>query len=435
VRLPRLLTEDPSVCVPLILASPPRSFPGLSVFEFVGANDPSVVTQEQPLRLTVPRALEANEFVVAVAYDGESFLPAGQVEARRADETVIRIDRLPASAVDGRLAQGAIPVFFEKVISRRLEEEFPLPLLAAAEVGPGGTTRHFGDAAEVRRRIARANHILLFVPGIVGDSQSMVSSVRLAKFPDGRPLVNHYDLVLIFEYDSLNTRTDDAARALKRQIEATGLGPGHRQSIDIVAHSTGGLLARWYIEREGGNRAVRKLIMLGTPNGGWPWPRFDDWAKVVLGLGLNQLTTIVWPASVIGSLMGLIENASVVPAEIRPGGRIIEALQSSHDPGIPYILLAGTASILPPPSESAAFAWESMIKRLITQIASEEVFFNLLNPSRPQQSNDLAVAMMRMDALPAGWKHPCEVRPVDCDHLSYFTSEAGLHALAEALAP
>ncbi len=57
VRLPRLLTEDPSVCVPLILASPPGNFPGLSVLEFVGVNDPSVVTQEQPLRLTVPWAL------------------------------------------------------------------------------------------------------------------------------------------------------------------------------------------------------------------------------------------------------------------------------------------------------------------------------------------------------------------------------------------
>jgi pimeloyl-ACP methyl ester carboxylesterase len=263
----------------------------------------------------------------------------------------------------------------------------------------------------------------------------MVSSVQAARLPDGRPLASQYDLVLSFDYDALNMTIDDAARALNHRLETVGLGTGHAKTIHLVAHSTGGLLARWYIEREGGNQAVRRLVMLGTPNGGWPWPRFDDWARVVLGLGLNQLTAIVWPASVIGSLVGLIENASVVPAEIRPGGRIIEALQSSHDPGIPYILLAGTASIPPPPSESASSTWEGMIKRLITQIASEEVFFNLLNPSSPQQSNDLAVAMMRMEALPAGWKHPCEVRSVACDHLSYFTSEAGLKGLAEALAP
>jgi hypothetical protein len=43
--------------------------------------------------------------------------------------------------------------------------------------------------------------------------------------------------------------------------------------------------------------------------------------------------------------------------------------------------------------------------------------------------------MMRMEALPAGWKHLCEIRSVACDHLTYFTSEAGLRALAEALAP
>ncbi len=369
--------------------------------------------------------------MVAVAYDGESFLPAGQVEARRADETVIRIDRLPASAVDGRSAQGAIPVFFEKVISRKLEEEFPLPLLAAAEVGPGGTMTRFGDAAEVRRRVARANNILLFVPGIVGDSQSMVSSVRLAKLPDGQPLINHYDLVLIFEYDPLNTKIDDAARALKQQMEATGLGPGHRKRIDIVAHSTGGLLAHWYIEREDENRAVRKLIMLGTPNGGWPWPRFDDWATVVLSLGLNQFTTIAWPASAIGSLAALIEHGTVVPEEIRRFGRIIEGLQSAKDPEIPYTLLVGTASVNRPTSISAASAWGHAIDRLISRIVSEEFLLNRVSPIVLEVPSDIALTATRMKALPSGRKQPCTIRTVACDHLSYFTSEAGLKALAE----
>ena len=41
--------------------------------------------------------------------------------------------------------------------------------------------------------------------------------------------------------------------------------------VDIVAHSMGGLVARWYMEvMEGGDEHVRKLIMLETPNHGGP---------------------------------------------------------------------------------------------------------------------------------------------------------------------
>ena len=49
--------------------------------------------------------------------------------------------------------------------------------------------------------------------------------------------------------------------------------------IDIVAHSMGGLEARYFI-REGGARFVRKVVLLGTPNNGaWPWSWLCYWLK------------------------------------------------------------------------------------------------------------------------------------------------------------
>jgi pimeloyl-ACP methyl ester carboxylesterase len=40
--------------------------------------------------------------------------------------------------------------------------------------------------------------------------------------------------------------------------------------VDLVAHSWGGLVSRWYIERQGQGARVRRLIMLGTPlQGTW----------------------------------------------------------------------------------------------------------------------------------------------------------------------
>jgi len=49
--------------------------------------------------------------------------------------------------------------------------------------------------------------------------------------------------------------------------------------VDIVAHSMGGLVSRWYLEvMEGGDKHVRKLIMLETPNHGGP-----EWILKPLG--------------------------------------------------------------------------------------------------------------------------------------------------------
>lgn len=53
--------------------------------------------------------------------------------------------------------------------------------------------------------------------------------------------------------------------------------------VTFIAHSMGGLVARWYIEREGGAEITRKLITLGTPHRG----------------ALNALETLVNGASVV----------------------------------------------------------------------------------------------------------------------------------------
>lgn len=49
---------------------------------------------------------------------------------------------------------------------------------------------------------------------------------------------------------------------------ADRMAPIRNNQIDIVAHSFGGLVSRYYIERLGGAPKVRTLTMLGTPNAG-----------------------------------------------------------------------------------------------------------------------------------------------------------------------
>ena len=320
-----------------------------------------------PLRMTVPLALQANEHVVPVAYDGEFFLPLGSVESRSADATVIALDRLPPALVDARSLGGAIKIFFQKVISKEVGLDFAYPILGAADVAPDGAVTPVRDTFQVRDRVAKANRILLFVHGIIGDTESMVPSVQLAKLADARPLASLYDLVLTFDYENLNTTIEDNGRKLKARLEEVGLRAGHGKALDIAAHSMGGLVSRWFIEREGGNQIARRLVMLGTPNGGSPWPRIVDWATVALALGLNHLTAIAWPASVVGGLAARIENPTVALNEMLPSSKVLADLKASADPGIPYVMLAGNTSIIPPATSAPGQQKGSLLGRLLAQ--------------------------------------------------------------------
>ncbi len=434
ITLPRLLYDDPSVCQPLTFTASRGFDPGLSVLELTEVNDASVVTPDAPLRVSVPLRLQTNEHVVPVAYDGEFFLPLGRVASRSADQTVIALDRLPPPLADSRSLSGAIKIFFQKVISKRVGQDFPYPILAAADVAADGTVKPIRDTIQVRDRVAKAQRILLFVHGIIGDTQSMVSSVQLARLADGRPLASLYDLVLTFDYENLNTTIEESGRLFKGRLEAVGLGVGHGKTLDIVAQSMGGLVSRWFIEQEGGKQIVRRLVMLGTPNGGSPWPQVSDWATVALGLGLNHLTAIAWPASVVGGLAAWMENPTVALNEMLPTSKVLAALKQSADPAIPYVVLAGNTSIIPAAAESSDTGKASPLARLLTRLTSPELFHKVANPFFLDQENDVAVSVASMENIPSGRKPPFDVRPVACDHLSYLRDPEGLKAMAAVLA-
>jgi hypothetical protein len=433
VTLPRLLYDDPSVCQPLTFTVSRGSEPGLSVLELTDLNDPSVVSPDAPLRMTVPLSLDINEHVVPVAYDGEFFLPLGRVESRSTDATVIALDRLPAPLVDSRSLTGAIKIFFQKVISKRVGLEFAYPILGAADVAPDGTVTPLRDTFQVRDRVARANRILLFVHGITGETGSMVPSVQLAKLADNRPLAALYDLVLTFDYENLNTTIEDNGRLLKQRLEEVGLGAGHGKTLDIAAHSMGGLVSRWFIEHEGGNQIARRLVMLGTPNGGSPWPRVVDWATMALGLGLNHLTAIAWPATAVIGLTALIENPTVALNEMLPSSKVLADLKASVDPGIPYVLLAGNTSIIPAATAATGSSSENALRRLMARLTSPDLLHKVANPFFLGQDNDIAVSVASMENIPPDRKPSLHVLPVACDHLSYFRDPAGLKALVEVL--
>ena len=111
----------------------------------------------------------------------------------------------------------------------------------------------------------------MYIHGIIGDTLEMPKSIRLVKDMEGHTLEDEYDLILTFDYENLNTPIEETAQALKDRLVAAGLGPDHGKTFHIVAHSMGGLVSRWFIEKLEGNQVVNHLYQLGTPNQGSPY--------------------------------------------------------------------------------------------------------------------------------------------------------------------
>lgn len=71
-------------------------------------------------------------------------------------------------------------------------------------------------------------------------------------------------------FDTFNTGgIEDLARLIEQKVERL-VRRHNLPKIDIVAHSMGGLVARYYVKRLGGERFVRKLVTMGTPHHGTP---------------------------------------------------------------------------------------------------------------------------------------------------------------------
>lgn len=423
--LPRLLYDDPSVVQPFEFATTRAIGGGLNVLELGGVADPSVVTSQQPLTVVIPQSLATHEHVLPVGFDGDFFLPLGRA-VPDGQETRVILERLPQpTEADTRPLGGALRIFFQKVISRVFGTEYHYPILAAAEVGEDFKVRYEPDPAAVRAKVRQAERIALFVHGIIGDTRDMAASLRRAGIAD------RYDLILTFDYENLHDPISETARALKRRLEEVGLGPDHGKALDVVAHSMGGLVSRWFIERGGGNRVVRRLVMFGTPNNGSPWPRAQEWATTALAVGLNELSKVVWPASVLAGLVQAVEWVDVTLDQMIPDSSFLRDLYAGPDPKVPYTLIAGNTSLIR--ATSGDEERRSRLARLLSRLWSDRTKYDLANLFFGGAENDIAVSLASMRHLAEGRAQACEVRAVACDHLSYYTDPQGLAALAGAL--
>ncbi|MFI7411201.1 lipase family alpha/beta hydrolase [Streptomyces sp. NPDC049627] len=93
------------------------------------------------------------------------------------------------------------------------------------------------------------------------DNRSVFVLLRRSLAQHGRHQVESLN------YSPLTCDIRIAAELLGRHIEEICERTGNRQ-VDIVGHSLGGLIARYYVQCLGGDLRVRTLVTLGTPHSG-----------------------------------------------------------------------------------------------------------------------------------------------------------------------
>ena len=102
--------------------------------------------------------------------------------------------------------------------------------------------------------------------------------------------------VCSWNYSPLLSDVAQGARDLGRHIERLCEQTGHDR-IHVVGHSLGGLIARYHVQLQGGDRRVDRLVTLGTPHQGSLWAHVLPTPLVrQLRPGSDTLRTLDQPA-------------------------------------------------------------------------------------------------------------------------------------------
>ncbi|WP_435611526.1 esterase/lipase family protein [Streptomyces sp. bgisy159] len=117
-----------------------------------------------------------------------------------------------------------------------------------------------GDTAEPAQLPAQGAPPVVLLHGFI-DNRSVFVLLRRSLAQHGRHQVESLN------YSPLTCDIRTAAELLGRHIEGICARTGSRR-VDIVGHSLGGLIARYYVQRLGGDARVRTLVTLGTPHSG-----------------------------------------------------------------------------------------------------------------------------------------------------------------------
>ncbi len=382
-----------------------------SILELTDIDSESVkALATQPLEIDVNVPLEKNEAILPLVFDGQHVLLGGDTFKDEQGSTHISIDHIPEVPDNRRSAGKALKLYFFKTYLKQNVNQ----LCWVEYKDDGSIVRHKTMLAE---KVKAAQNVVVLVHGIIGDTEVIAQGLRQTQ------LDQKFDLVLTFDYENLNTKIEDTARDLKMRLEAAGFGDTDNKKLTLLVHSMGGLVSRWFIEREGGNRMVDHLVMCGTPNNGSPFGKIDAARKilnVLTGVAMNYMPALIPFNGAILFLLNRSKKITPTLEQMNPSSEFITTLNSSGDPGIRYTILAGDVEEYQEPSDKL---FSKMLAKAGKGLVLSALFGNAANDIAADVESILGVS---------GSRNPMPKRGnVACHHLNYFVSEAGQKELQE----
>ncbi|MGW2415793.1 esterase/lipase family protein [Streptomyces tubercidicus] len=187
---------------------------------------------------------------------------------------------LRSTAVDLAVLAGHLLLYPTGISPERpMPRPAPHPTAASPEgfLTPAAPTAAGAAAAPTAPRTAEAPHPAPLSPTLLPtEGRAHPPVLLLHGFIDNRSVFlllrrslhrHGWRHVEALNYSPLTCDLRKAAELLGRHVEETCARTGHRR-VDLVGHSLGGLIARYYVQRLGGDARVRTVITLGTPHSG-----------------------------------------------------------------------------------------------------------------------------------------------------------------------
>ncbi len=404
-----------------------RSTEGLSVLELHKVEGMEKVNADAPVKIHYADAKE--ETIIPIGYDVETglYYPLGNTD----ENGTILIEILPVPGPGStRSLGGSIKILFCKIL-QKIGYPYQHPQLSIADF-KGEEFSYVTKADKVKEAVSKADKIALFIHGIIGDTSESVKAVKKVKAANDMLMANQYDLVLTFDYENLHTEIQETARNLKEKLIEAGLEEGHGKTLHIYAHSMGGLVSRWMIEKEGGKEIVSELIQLGTPNLGTPWTSVYEIASFLLARAVNGATFLqpyVGVLSVIGKYMDKMFTTLKQMHEKK--SEFLKLLNDGTDPGIPYTFITGNTELINVQFDERH---KTLFKKILARF-KQRGHFALLDIMSFKNANDIAVAVDSINGIPGkeNWQFTPKEIEVACDHLSYFADPEGLKGMKEVV--
>lgn len=432
--------EAVEMFVPLSFASGTRTAVGSPGVLAINAapDELAQISEENPLRLELTLDEEDDlQGVLPIAFDGEQYFLAGQVEKaatgsrdpnrRRLALSITHLP-LPADAAPGDEAPtgGSAPtrdlkrtarLFFYKVYHKELPADTGV---RKPRLNPDHTPVNDASGKPLydpvtSADVAGARRVALLVHGFTSDTGWMLQRAwpRLGQLA-------HYDLVLTYDYETFNTGMGENGALLTQELRALGFGPDDDVHLDIFCHSMGTQVVRAMVELEGGHDFTDRVFLAGAPNAGTKLAEAKKaifWAGTVL---LNQ-AGIAPPALIANWFLKKFLESAVSVSDLMPESALYQKLNSGSQPlDVRYFVQIGTNKAL-----DGGVDWNTLFTKAGLAKLFDKGLDALLGP------NDLLVSVSSARAVRNGKWPNLRVAELAGNHFEYFMTDESVEKVRE----